>query len=450
MFQPLLILLFILIGFLLLFSVGWLLRRNDEVPLILSGFSGLFFWRLKMLASGRAEWTIYDYGILFTFDIPTAIRIGYYMLLGTVLIIGVYCWRRKPAVRQEKNAVSFTRFIDRHRLLIVAGALMFSLVNLVFRASGGEESAEVGSSYVFLLGLTNCSFIILLFLLLTKAAKTWGNRLLFALFIASCLFSGFSSSLRFQFLGWAVVLVILCTARLRPMPKLLVLSACGVLGGFGFTMMGLFRYEGARLATFQQLSDVALDSMSSGNDFNMIDGFIMSEQVFPKELPYQYGLGHLEVFVRPIPRALWPGKPVGGWAQKFGQANGGSSFNTGISPSLYGSFYEEGGVIAIILLAAVYGWMFAAYMNAADRLDHQLKWLMRGILAASLFAIIRGGDMPGIAAFIGMSYWPILLLLWSYRRQVVVPSRRIKAHAPRSKFRLALVRTAANPNVLAG
>jgi hypothetical protein len=44
---------------------------------------------------------------------------------------------------------------------------------------------------------------------------------------------------------------------------------------------------------------------------------------------------------------------------------------------------------------------------------------VRASLCASLIPLLRGGDLPGIYAWIGMAFWPCALLLWLRRRELI-------------------------------
>jgi len=73
-------------------------------------------------------------------------------------------------------------------------------------------------------------------------------------------------------------------------------------------------------------------------DLNSIDRFIMIMRGVPDELPLQFGTTFATFLVMPIPRAVWPSKPVnadGLIVQTFFPGWGGG----GIPPSLLGEFY---------------------------------------------------------------------------------------------------------------
>ncbi|MEB3338131.1 MAG: hypothetical protein VKJ46_11755, partial [Leptolyngbyaceae bacterium] len=52
--------------------------------------------------------------------------------------------------------------------------------------------------------------------------------------------------------------------------------------------------------------------------------------------------------------------------------------------------------------------------------------LARSILCASLVPLLRGGDLPGIVAWIGMSFWPCFLLIWLKHEEFRLESSSLK------------------------
>ncbi len=124
---------------------------------------------------------------------------------------------------------------------------------------------------------------------------------------------------------------------------------------------------------------------------------------------------HLEILLRPIPRSLWPEKPVGGYMNQLGLITADTGFTLGISPTLFGSFYAEAGLMGIAVFSSVYGAILAAIVRYTARLQLFAGVLIRAILCASLIPLLRGGDLPGIYAWIGMAFWPCFLLLWLKR-----------------------------------
>lgn len=401
------------------FGAVWFVWRQDEIPLLLAGFNALFIRRLFVVEDGYADWISFDFGLSFTFDYYVD-RAGTYLLLGTVLAIFVYCLFHKspaPLRREDENALKDRLW--KHRLPIICGFLIFTVLCTMLRVSFDGDLVEMmeASSYAYLFSLAYSGFIVMLFLVLVLGGRE--NVIERVILVGAVIITAFwtvGPSLRFSFLGWAPALLIIATRHLSPVRRLIALAAIGLMIAFIFTMSGVRRNPDMENAGVFEIAQEAVQSSRGQSDANMLDGLIMVLQVFPTHMEYRYGMEHLEIFTRPIPRSWWPEKPVGGWQQRFAQESGMAFFSTGISPSMYGSFFMEGGLLGIIIFSALYGWLFACYTNWANSYRSSMRWLLRSLLISSLFAIIRGGDMPGIAAFIGMSYWPAGVFLWYFHR----------------------------------
>ena len=70
------------------------------------------------------------------------------------------------------------------------------------------------------------------------------------------------------------------------------------------------------------------------------------------------------------------------------------------------------------LLSILYGLFFTLIFNYADRYNSDMKWLLRGITIAWILPLLRGGDLPGIVAWLGMSYWPVFWILIQYNKHL--------------------------------
>jgi hypothetical protein len=148
----------------------------------------------------------------------------------------------------------------------------------------------------------------------------------------------------------------------------------------------------------------------------MVDGMVMLFTVFPKYVDYYYGMGHVEILLRAIPRQLWDDKPVGGWAQKFAIQNNQELFSTGFSGSIIGDFYSEFSDLGVIILPVLYGYLIARLMSYTERYTSDFKIILQGVILSSLIPLLRGGDLPGIYSLIIITYLPIILFDYHYRR----------------------------------
>jgi hypothetical protein len=246
----------------------------------------------------------------------------------------------------------------------------------------------------------------------SRAFHAEGGRLGALLVFVAIIYLTFQPGMRFQFLGWFVAVTIILSSGQSVVRRAQVL-AIGLVGA-----VGLFAVAGALRNTEDptvELQQSAWERFAFAQDANMLDGFVLLRQVYPRLLGYSYGGEHLEILERPIPRAWWPNKPVGGYMNKLGIITADTGFTLGISPSLFGSFYQEGGLVGVVLFSIIYGFGFGRLVSFSTRIVPLAGLLIRGILAAAIVPLLRGGDLPGIYAWFGMSFWPCFLLLWLRR-----------------------------------
>lgn len=85
-----------------------------------------------------------------------------------------------------------------------------------------------------------------------------------------------------------------------------------------FSIAGVARKHNLSQLTYQEIFDEAFERNEKREDQNMLDGFMMLLDVYPYHLNYAYGMEHIEIALRPIPRSLWPGKPMGSYINKLG------------------------------------------------------------------------------------------------------------------------------------
>ena len=97
---------------------------------------------------------------------------------------------------------------------------------------------------------------------------------------------------------------------------------------------------------------------------------------------------------------------------KLGIFDAGSAGTTGISPTLFGSFYQEGGWVAVFIFSVIYGWVFAWMVRFTCKLRPLFEVLIRACSLGGMVPLLRGGDLPGIYAWLGMAFWPVVLFSW--------------------------------------
>jgi hypothetical protein len=399
----------------------WVARRHDEIPLLISAVLFYVFtfrlWALLMGWTSPVNLTNFGFD---TLDSKSALEAESIAILGQTVLLSFYMLAQRRRIDVPAKLAS-PELLAWLKPRVVALGVICTLVSLLARravgiqiSSGRSMGFEV-SSYLILFSLSLVGVAILIAALWkSRAFHTGGERFGASLLFVAIIYLTFQPSMRFQFLGWFVAVTIILSAGQSVVHRAQVL-VIGLVGAVAmFAVAGALRNTEDPTVELQQS---AWERLAFAEDANMLDGFALLRQVYPQLLGYSYGGEHLEIFERPIPRAWWPDKPVGGYMNKLGIITPDSGFTIGISPSLFGSFYQECGLVGVVLLSIIYGFGFGRLVSFSTRIAPLTGLLVRGILAAAIVPLLRGGDLPGIYAWFGMSFWPCLLLLGLRRRE---------------------------------
>lgn len=402
----------------------WFVRRNDEVPLVVSAFlaycSSYRYWAVMM---GFNEWGEADFLTLSGVNDETALEALGYITFGQLVLLAAYMLRQGATipVTLPKADPTFIKWLRPRVLVVGAGCLpmvVFARSSVASRMSAGQSAAFEISGYTQL-------FPLVLIGVLTVVACLWRfggldtkrTQLTAGLILVGVLYLSFNIAGRFQFLGWLFSLGIVVSSPYRLRRKALTLLSLVVIAAAMFGAAGALRKPAAG-PDGASLSESALERVFSAEDANMLDGFVLVQEVYPAQLEYGWGWEHLQILLRPVPRAWWPDKPVGGYVNKLGLYQGEGT--VGFSPTLLGSFYEEGGVVGILIFSLAYGLGLGALVAYSARVRPFAGVMIRAAVCASLVPLLRGGDLPGIYAWVGMAFWPCALLLWFKRRELLV------------------------------
>lgn len=398
-------------------SALWMLRRNDELPLLISCFTCyISSYRYWAVTSGYGYWVnIINFG----FDPITnevALSALSYITFGEICLLAAYMLQQKHSLPIITPFTDYTFQTWLRPKALFLGLLCLPLVilvrgQLVARINAGQ-SVAFGGSYLFLFPMLLLGVATLIFCLWKFGGLPARQHKLFALLIlGGVTHLTYNPTTRFQFLAWIIAGGIILSCSYRARTRLIIFAITAVLALSLFAVAGASRNIALSSDT---LNDAAVERAFSAEDANMLDGFVLMQQIYPERLDYTFGMGHLEILMRPIPRAIWPEKPVGGYMNKLGLTlKGGGTL--GISQSLFGSFYEEGGIFGIAVLSILYGRILAKIVGHSAKLQPFASIMVRAILCACLVPLLRGGDLPGIYAWFGMAFWPCFLLLWVKR-----------------------------------
>lgn len=404
---------------LVLLGVYLYMKQNDEFPLILAIFNySICISRYKLIQEGVIDYVRVNYEFnIFHLDDEKAIIAMNYIMLGTICFFVFYLifknqYKSKPQHILDKQS-TLTSFIKINQTKIIGGFLMFFAVNSVLHQNISGPLA-LGNGYFNLFRLAVGGFNLILGLLIFSGDIPKRQKLWLGFFLFIGIINSYHPNSRFQFLSWAVSITFIIFKHMQPKRKIKYIIPAFVVIVLFFSLLGVDRYSDVKNQSFEENLQQAIERTITNEDQNMLDGFMMILDVYPKNLDYQYGMEHFEILLRPIPRSLWPEKPLGGYANKLGLSDIQSYGTIGISETLYGSFYGEGGVLGIIILSILYAKLIAWLFYMAKKYDSDMQFLIKGVVIASFIPLIRGGDLPGIYAFIGMSFWPVFIFIYQY------------------------------------
>ncbi|MCS7079320.1 MAG: hypothetical protein NZ585_04620 [Chloracidobacterium sp.] len=399
---------------LLAFAVVWFFRRNDETPLIIAGLTMFFSsYRYFAVTQGWGEWmeTVHTFGLPPITD-EDALETLPYIAFGEFVLMASYC-----AAMRQKLPVVVPEGLRRLPPRTVSSLLTLGIV-FFFLSEYARSIAFVvsNSSYLFLAPLILIGVATLLVAAWRFGAlETSFQKAVCLIIVAAAAYNNFSAFLRFQFVGLVIGIAVALSVFYAPRKRAVALLLGAVFTVFAFSVGGAARQTNVndKLFIFQQ-TDSSWDRLVAGEDANMLDGFVMVRFVYPELMDFTLGMEHLEVLTRPIPRDLWPDKPVGGYVNKL-RLRDESLGPLGISQSLYGSFYGEGGAVGIAVFAVIYGVALAALTQWMAGLHPFIYTVFRGLFVAWLVPLLRGGDLPGVYAWLGMSSLTVLTFAWFNR-----------------------------------
>lgn len=413
--------------FLGLFAMVVFFIRNDELPILFV----LFFYtsglqRYTLVTAGAERWVRVAYAKnIFNLTDELGLQALNYFFYGTLvftLAYSIFSFGRKPPAVFKDDHISLLYFIRQNQLVIISAFALIASVSFYaklafvnsFISSGGSIAA--GGSYYVMIGFGLGGVISLMYLVFKSydIKAQFIPKLLIGAVILFAASLTYSSSGRFQFISWSVTIGIVFVGDSNPFYKLRIYLLGGLAVSIAFGLAGVARRtDTSKMSNFEKIS-AAWQRNKSTEDATMLDGFMMVLQVYPQHLNFHYGTEHLEILYRPIPRSWWPEKPLGGYANKLGLNDNMGGGSVGISQSLYGTFYGEGGVTGIVILCIIYAYLLNSIMARSIRYNSDVRHLIKGATIASIIPLLRGGDLPGIYAFIGMSFWPVIFFVFRY------------------------------------
>jgi hypothetical protein len=408
----------VVLGQLLLITVSvyWFFKRNDELPLVVSGLTFVFScYRFFAVSQGYAQWveTAYTFGLDYITDSDAFQALLYISLSELVLILTYFALMKEKLPLHDPKIINPKLLPKPTNILALAFVVFFVSEQCKALIMDGSQN-----NYVFLFPLTQIGMSILLAAIWVFGGfQTQVQKIVCSVFFACAAYATFGIVLRFQFFGLFIAVATTFTAFQIPRKRMTAMAGTLLVGIFLFGASGALRSSNDTFDKVAGLSNTtgAMDRLLAAEDANMLDGFVILQQVYPNMLEHTWGGEHFEILTRPIPRAIWPDKPVGGFVNKLGMRDTEKDGNLGISPSIYGSFYGEGGLIGLIFFAIIYGFGMAKAMTWLARSHPMVNLMGRAVFISWLFPLLRGGDIPGIYSWLGMSMLPILVFCYLKR-----------------------------------
>ena len=383
---------------LIIVSFIWFRRRNDLIPLITSLFlCYVAAYRYWSVTSGLNSWVSVAAEISLNIK-ADALNALACIVLGQICLLGTYwsCQKQLIPIANVENTGLILGWL-RPRVLFF-GLLCLPLViatrsSVIAQVRGGRTLAYQVSGYLYLFPM-----VLLGIAILTIALWRFGGlSTLFHKLLATAILIGvfqltFNPSSRFQFIGWIIAGGIILSSLYKPQKRLLILGVAAAISLSLFAMAGAMRRTSWSDTSFQE---TAIMRAFNAEDANMLDGFVIVSNVFPRYLDYRWGMEHLEILMRPIPRSIWPEKPVGGGYMEYLGLSDARSGTVGFSPTLFGSFYMDGGILGIVFWSLIYGRALAGIVKYSIALQPFAGVIVQAILCACLIPLLRGGRFGG-------------------------------------------------------
>lgn len=410
-------------------QIGWIaaafwrfVKRSDEVPLLTSTMVAYFgSYRYFTVLMGWNEWgdiTNLGFGDVTNEAALPALQA---MVLGESVFLAAYFAFQKQAFLPVRFSLAPAFASQVRGQAFTAALVLLPLTYLVNAIVAGKLASGISmafgiSAYLYLFPLILSSVAVVLVILWRYGNLLSGDRWFAMAMVGIIFYTTYGVSGRFKFLSWLIAGTVILSASQSAARRL------GFMAAVSAGILAMFAIAGAKRGEAYYMEGMAVEAawarFQTAEDANMLDGMVYVQQVIPSRLPFRYGGEHLEIFYRPIPRAWWPNKPVSGYMLKISGMDQERGATLGISPSLFGSFYVEGGLVGVVLGSFIYAYVIARLFSIAAPLHPFASLLVRCLVCASLVPLLRGGDLPGVYAWLVMAFWPLLLVLLFKRKQL--------------------------------
>lgn len=227
----------------------------------------------------------------------------------------------------------------------------------------------------------------------------------------------------FVMASFSFALFYLYDHRQRWMSTRLILGIAAV--GLLFSVIGNDRGQSLRaffggqvIAETRKNTDYPFESMDYGN----MEFFEYLVEAIPnKTRTYGYFLDNAQILTEPIPRVLWPGKPVGPPIQLWNLYDYG--YPIGMTNSLPGEGWVQLGWIGIVIWCALFGWGYGRiYERFVRSRQSPIQIALYMTFLPLSIAVFRDGIL--LTAFKASAFTLLPILLWAALLRLRVKPRR--------------------------
>jgi hypothetical protein len=203
--------------------------------------------------------------------------------------------------------------------------------------------------------------------------------------------------------------------RLDRMAQIRLAVVLAVLGLLQTLAQGWYRGFVSHEQLSARYADTYVEEMQgpvrSGTFFGTFDEACTSIYYYPEKHGYLYGESFYALLVNPIPRRLWPDKPVG-----YGYTLGQAVFHRNIPVSTFGAslvaeLFANGGGVAVILGMVLLGFLCNAYDSALlGQFKTESSLLIHALGLYQFLFLVRGDFLDAGYKFL-ITVVPLFLLL---------------------------------------
>lgn len=172
-----------------------------------------------------------------------------------------------------------------------------------------------------------------------------------------------------------------------------------------------------------------------GMDFANMEYFEYVVYAVPQRTgTYNYFLDNLQVFTEPVPRVLWPGKPVGQPIRLFSLWDYGRPI--GMTFSLPGNGWLQLGYLGVAIWCGLFGWLYGRFYNWFQNSNQStLKTMAYLLLLPISVQVFRDGVLLTLIKTHAWFLLPIGLTLWFARMSAVPMLEDLRLMAYRAAAR---------------